>query len=101
MVKEILSGWFTAATTWIREQFIWAFNKLIELLAQLLEIVSGLLPDWDPITVSIGPDQYGILAALNWVFPVGFAINCVSAIVLSTTLYFTVGILTRWIKLTN
>ena len=85
----------------MQDLFFWGVNMLISALASFLNFVSGLLPAFD--VPSLLPDfgQFEVLSALNWVFPVSLGVQCVNAVVSSITLYFTVGMLLRWGKVTN
>jgi len=85
----------------IQDLYFWWINTLISTLGSFLSFLAGLLPTFD--VPALFPDfgEFEVLSALNWVFPVSLGVQCLNALLLSITLYFTVGILLRWAKVTN
>jgi len=85
----------------LKDLFYWMINTVIEVMASLIEVASSFMPEFSlPLP---NPDFAGfnVISGLNWVFPVSTALHCVEAFVLSVTLYFTLGIILRWAKVTN
>ena len=78
-----------------------ALNALISFLASLVELAASILPTWQPLDVGTLSDTYNVIGSLNWLFPVSYAVTVLNAFVLSTVAYFTIGIITRWAKVTN
>ena len=76
-------------------------NLIISAIGLLIDAAAALLPEWDPITALTITNDYGAINALNWVFPVQFAVNMVALFALSTLAWFTIGTVTRWAKITG
>lgn len=90
-------------TLWeiIQDTFYWTVNKLIALLASFITFVIDLLPTYTLPTLSGSIDKYQFLTTLNWLFPVGLTIMMVELSIISITLYFTLGTITRWAKVSS
>jgi hypothetical protein len=85
----------------IKDALVWMVNKFIEFIALLIDAAAAVLPEWEVINVEALNDTYGVINALNWLFPVSFAIQMIGVFVASTLAYFTIGTLTRWAKITG
>lgn len=85
----------------IHDQVVAIINYLIEIIGKFMDMVAGLLPEWHIITPQYDGVYSEVINYLNWVFPVSFAMDCIAAFSLSVISYFTIGILTRWVKVTN
>jgi hypothetical protein len=78
-------------------------QKIIDFIGYMLGKLTNWLPDWDlkyepALNSSIAQKA---IQTLNWVFPVDFALTLFGGFMISVVAYFTIGIFTRWIKLTN
>lgn len=77
-------------------------NAIIEALAALVGLAAAMLPTWSPGSVVLGsPASQQVLAAINWVVPIGVLVDCLGFYALSVTTWFTIGIVTRWAKISS
>ncbi len=76
-------------------------NIFIDILSGLIMYVAVLLPEMKSGLIPPDFGEYAIVETINWIFPVGIALNAITLYVTSVTLYFTIGIITRWAKVTN
>lgn len=83
----------------LHDAWIASVNFVITVIAALIDLGASVLPSWDPIgSLTMPPGASEALSGFNWFFPVGFAINMVEVLIWSTIAYFTIGIITRWAK---
>ena len=92
---------FSTIYEMLQDFFYYCVNTGIEILAQLVGLVTTFLPEFGLPQVLVNFGTYPIVQTMNWLFPVGIGIACVNAYIFSVGLYFTVGIVTRWAKVSN
>lgn len=71
-------------------------NAIIASLASILTGLLSLLPA-SPFVFTLNIDD-GILAAINWIFPVAGAITHFSAFCIAVALYYLIRIPLKWIR---
>lgn len=84
-------------TEWLKDVLIKVLNLLIEQFAKFLKKIISLLPnhDWNPDVSGTIPSQ--VIEAINWVFPVGFALDCIAFYTTALIMYFTWRVLLKWL----
>jgi hypothetical protein len=96
------TGIITDIVEVLKDAVVWLINGLIELLSNLIGMAASFLPNWEIISpYTFGDDPYNVIKALNWLFPVSFAVQMIGVLLASTILYFTAGTITRWAKITG
>lgn len=75
-------------------------NTLIEMIGSSLEWSVSILPDPFSGLPTIGDLPVRWLNTFNWVFPTDVLITSVNVFIVSTVLWMTLGIITRWLKIT-
>ncbi len=85
----------------ILDVFYAIMNALIDILAEFIKFVVGLLPEWDLPTYVLDLGAYQIVQTINWIFPVSLFIVMVEMVVASVVLWFTLGIILRWAKVSK
>lgn len=76
-------------------------QRVIDTLSYFLKAFAGMLPDLQVFNITEMPGADTILPAVNWFLPIGYFIDLLGVYASVVVLYFTVGILTRWLKITN
>lgn len=82
----------------IKDVWYWIANTFIEVLAGFLSFVQGFLPTMSMPSVVVDLGQYQIIQTINWLFPVSLFVTIVGLYIASFTAWFTIGIITRWAK---
>lgn len=85
----------------IKDMFVWCINFVIDVLAKLVDLAANLLPEYSLPLPDYNLNQFQFLSTFNWLFPTDTAITMVTAYAFSIGIYFTLGIITRWAKITN
>lgn len=86
---------------WLRYAVYKVINTLIEMLGGVFGFAQNLLPDLSGFEFNtIVYPSLRIWHYVNWLVPFDSLINAVSFIAIASFAWLTVGIITRWIKLT-
>lgn len=91
-------AWLVRLWEFIQDVFYWTMQAIVDLCAGILSSIT--MPSFS-LPIIEGTLPFQILSVINWVIPFGFLLQCAAVVVFSTTIYFTVGVLMRWMKVVS
>jgi hypothetical protein len=91
-------AWLIRLWEFIQDVFYWTMQAIVDLAASILSTVT--MPVFSIPSIE-GTIPFYVLSAMNWVIPFGFLFQCAGVIIFSTAMYFTVGVIMRWLKVVS
>lgn len=88
-------AWLIRLWEFIQDVFYWTAQAIVDMGTAILNSVT--MPAFSLPSLE-GSLPFEILTTINWVIPFGFMFQCAGVIIFSTTIYFTVGVIMRWLK---
>jgi len=82
-------------------------NEIPKILASLINFVSTLMPTIVKDCIDCGTDSLNFsavpqfLSTFNWVFPTTLLACSLTVVMVSSAAWLTIGILTRWLRITG
>lgn len=105
-LKETLSNLLHNAIEALWNLLVYLIQAIVDFLAFLVDSVAGAFegiskPTIPTLDVDAGIIDTGIMGFARWILPIDIMIVCLTIVTTYLALYFTVGILLRWAKVSQ
>lgn len=98
---EWFGEFWESLVNFVQDVFYWIINALIKLFGEIFTWAVGLLPTYVLPTPQLDWQNWPITSAIAYFFPVHFAALIVGAVSASYVIFFTVGTVLRWLRVSR